>query len=54
MPKQELWDMIPGVSKSRADSWREYADAHPDADALAVQAYQAQLNPVGVDDGADQ
>ncbi|QSY58719.1 phage portal protein [Bifidobacterium imperatoris] len=54
VPKQELWDMIPGVSKSRADSWREYADAHPDADALAVQAYQAQLNPVGVDDGADQ
>ncbi|MBT1171282.1 phage portal protein [Bifidobacterium sp. SO4] len=53
VPKEQLWDMIPGVSKSRADSWREYAEAHPDADALAVQAYQAQLNPV-TDDGIDQ
>ena len=53
VPKQQLWDMIPGVSKSRADSWREYAEAHPDADALAMQAYQAQLAPA-VDDGADQ
>lgn len=53
VPKQMLWDMIPGVSKPRADSWREYADSHPDADALAVQAYQAQLAPA-VDDGIDQ
>ena len=52
-PKQQLWDMIPGVSKSRADSWREYADAHPDADTLAMQAYQAQLSPA-VTDGTDQ
>lgn len=52
VPRQMLWDMIPGVSKSRADSWREYADTHPDADTLAVQAYQAQLNPA-VADGAD-
>lgn len=55
VPRQMLWDMIPGVSKSRADSWREYADAHPDADMLAVQAYQTQLAPVAeVSDGVDQ
>lgn len=53
VPRQQLWDMIPGVSKSRADSWREWAEAHPDADTLAMQAYQAQLAPA-VDDGADQ
>lgn len=53
VPKEQLWDMIPGVSKSRADSWREWAESHPDADALAMQAYQAQLEPA-VDDGSDQ
>ena len=53
VPRRMLWDMIPGVSKSRADSWREYADAHPDADTLAMQAYQTQLAPA-VADGADE
>ena len=52
-PKEQLWDMIPGVSKSRADSWREWVENHPDADTLAAQAYQAQLEPA-VDDGANQ
>lgn len=55
VPRQMLWDMIPGVSKSRADSWREYADTHPDADTLAMQAYQSQLTPVTeTTDGIDQ
>ncbi|BAQ32082.1 phage portal protein [Bifidobacterium scardovii] len=53
VPKEQLWDMIPGVSKSRADSWREWVETHPDADTLAMQAYQAQLASA-VDDGADQ
>lgn len=52
-PKEQLWDMIPGVSKLRADSWREWVENHPDADTLAAQAYQAQLEPA-VDDGANQ
>ncbi len=48
--------MIPGVTKTRADSWRAWKENHPDADALAVQAYASQLAPAttGGDDGLDR
>jgi len=36
VPVEKLWDMIPGVSKSTADEWREWRESHPtDAQALA-------------------
>lgn len=56
VPQEELWDMIPGVTKTRADSWRAWKENHPDADALAVQAYASQLAPAttGGDDGLDR
>ena len=47
VPQQELWDMIPGVTKTMADSWRDYQEAHPTPDDVAVKAYTAQLNPTG-------
>lgn len=47
VPKQCLWDKIPGVTKTEADSWREYAEAHPDADELAARIYGEQLQPTG-------
>ena len=46
VPKQCLWDKIPGVTKTEADTWREYAEAHPDADELAARMYEEQLQPV--------
>ncbi len=45
VPKQCLWDRIPGITKTEADAWREYAQAHPDADALAARMYEDQLQP---------
>ncbi|WP_445343492.1 phage portal protein [Bifidobacterium sp. ESL0819] len=45
VPQQELWDMIPGVTKTMADSWRDYQQAHPTPDDMAVKAYTAQLHP---------
>lgn len=50
VPKQCLWDKIPGVTKTEADTWREYAEAHPDADELAARLYGEQLTPVAGDD----
>lgn len=47
VPSQQLWDMIPGVTKNQADSWRDWVQAHPTADDMALKAYSAQLNPVG-------
>lgn len=47
VPKQCLWDKIPGVTKTEADTWREYAEAHPDPDVLAARMYEEQLQPVG-------
>lgn len=47
VPQQELWDMIPGVTKTMADSWRDYQEAHPTPDDVAMKAYTAQLNPTG-------
>lgn len=47
VPQQELWDMIPGVTKTMADSWRDYQETHPTPDDVAVKAYTAQLNPTG-------
>lgn len=47
VPQQELWDMIPGVTKTMADSWRDYQEAHPTPDDVAVKAYTAQLDPTG-------
>lgn len=57
VPSELLWDQLPGISKTQADSWREYAAEHPDPDTLAAQVYQAQLNPAvteGATDGGDQ
>lgn len=52
VPSMLLWDMIPGVTKSRADSWRQYRLAHPDTDDLASAVYAHQLTD-GVDYGED-
>lgn len=56
VPQELLWDLLPSVSKTQADSWRDYAADHPSPDVLAAQVYQAQLTPnAGGDaDGVDQ
>lgn len=55
IPSELLWDMIPGVTKTLADSWRLYKKEHPDADSLAASMYRDQLHASqDVDDGSDQ
>ena len=49
VPQQLLWDQIPGISKTRADSWREYAREHPNPDELASRMYQSQMNAEDTD-----
>lgn len=46
VPAQQLWDKIPGVTKTEADSWVAYQQAHPSADDMAVAAYAEQLKAV--------
>ncbi|MDY4677596.1 MAG: phage portal protein [Bifidobacterium tsurumiense] len=50
VPSEQLWDMIPGVTKTRADSWRQWKQEHPDVDALALEAYGSQLRTTTPDD----
>lgn len=47
VPAEQLWDLLPNVTKAQADMWRAYAQEHPTADDIAVRAYQAQLDVVG-------
>lgn len=54
VPQEVLWDQIPGISKSQADSWRDYAKAHPTADDMAVRAYARQLTPMEEDNVTDR
>lgn len=53
VPQELLWDLIPQVSKTTADSWREYAKNHPNPDQLAASMYRDQLSG-GIENGADQ
>lgn len=46
VPQEMLWDMIPGVSKTTADDWREWREAHPtDAQVLAQTLRRQNENP---------
>jgi hypothetical protein len=38
IPPEKLWDRIPDVDVPTADSWRQYAQAHPSAARLAADA----------------
>lgn len=42
VPASLLWDMIPGISPTQADMWRQYAAEHPDMDALLAAHLTAQ------------
>ena len=52
VPQQLLWDLIPGINKTTADSWRKYAEEHPNPDDLAATMYRDQLSG-GLGDGTD-
>lgn len=42
VPVELLWDQIPGISKTKADEWRRYAEDHPSPDALLASALDRQ------------
>lgn len=42
VPVELLWDQIPGISKTKADEWLRYAEAHPSPDALLAGALDRQ------------
>lgn len=43
VPVEMLWDEIPGISKTKADEWRTYAEAHPSGDAAVAAALERSI-----------
>jgi len=43
VPAEKLWDLIPGVDFTTAQSWRTYADEHPSASERLADAYSRQV-----------
>lgn len=42
VPVEKLWDMIPGVSRSTAEEWRQYAGENPSGDDRLAAAIERQ------------
>lgn len=42
VPVEKLWDMIPGISKTVADEWREFARSNPTGDDRLAAAIERQ------------
>lgn len=45
VPASVLWDRIPGVDFTTAESWRRHAEEHPTPDMVQARALAAQLIP---------
>lgn len=43
VPVEKLWDLIPGIPKTTADEWRDYAKDHPTAEARMAEALERQV-----------
>ena len=43
IPPELLWDMIPGVSSTDVEQWREYAMQHPVGERALFAAYDRQM-----------
>lgn len=49
VPAEKLWDLIPGIDFTTAESWRKYADEHPSAAERLADAYTSQAGQVGAE-----
>ncbi len=45
VPPEMLWDRIPGINLTIADSWRAYAEANPSPDMIQARALATQMAP---------
>jgi hypothetical protein len=45
VPVQMLWELIPGVTKTKVEEWREYAADHPSDTARLADALERQSTP---------
>lgn len=45
IPSAVLWDRIPGVDYTTAESWRRYAEQNPSPDQVTAQALASQMTP---------
>lgn len=45
VPAAVLWDRIPGVDFTTAESWRHYAETHPTAEMVQARALAGQMAP---------
>lgn len=43
VPAELLWDLIPGIDFTTAESWRKYADENPTAQDRLAEAYTRQI-----------
>lgn len=44
VPVELLWDQIPGISKTKADDWRRYAEENPSAEERMAAALERQTS----------
>ena len=45
VPVEQLWDMIPGISKTTADDWRRWARENPDPERMIAQGIAGNTLP---------